>query len=355
MNILKYTIGLMLCWGSSVFAQTTYYQIEFLGSGYPIKINNIGQVIGQNDVNGATRGFVSGHGMPVEYLPIPPGMNSSHAMDINENGVIVGAVSEYSSPEFFGHAAVWVPENLSLSDSMEYSVYLLDELSGSVTSRAVALNNIGDIVGYCSDGTYRYPTLFSLSDKAIDLSPAGVFDPADVNDQRIVADHSFTVKRLDLNTMIAEDLGVPAGNYLATTASAINENNQVGGLAILTSGGSCDRVAARYTDGVGWETFGSCGRYNGVSDMNDRGDLVMRLNIDSYVYFQDSGSFRIADLIVSDDGPWYVINHLGVSINNARWITAFATNPNTGQGGTVLLTPILSDKSHGPLSSLSTR
>ncbi len=267
-------------------------------------------------------------------LPIPQGMQSSVANDVNELGEIVGAIGPSSSVEFGGKAVLWTPDGHG-----GYTVEWLNGRQGEVASLATALNNVGDIVGYSSDGTYRRPMLFHAGSSGIDLSSTGVFDPADVNDQRMLVDHSFTVKRLNLNTMIAEDLGKPPGSYLATTAADINERNQVGGLAILNGGGNCDRLAALYTDGFGWEILSQCGSGNGVTDLNDLGDVVMRLNVAPYVRYEGLGTYLIEPLINEQGGHWYVIN-TGVTINNAQQMVVFASNQQTNEAGSVLLTPI---------------
>jgi hypothetical protein len=319
---------------SPAAAQTPRYHAEYLGTFSPGRLSENGQLVGTSTVGGNQRGFTIGPGHPIQYLPLPSGMVSSIAIDINEQGMIVGAVSAYYSPEFSGRAIAWDPDGAG-----GYTTRLLGALPGQSIGRATAVNNLGDIVGYSSDGTYRYPVLFTQQGGAMDLSSTGVFDPVDLNDHRVLVDRSFTVKRLDLNTMIAEDLGVPPGNYLATSAAAINEAGQVGGLAILTSGGNCDRVAARYTNGVGWQIFSSCGRGNGVSDMNEHGDVIMPLNVAPYVRFEGLGTFLVEDLIVNDVGHWYVSNFSGATINSGKVIAVFATNQVTGQSGTVLLTP----------------
>jgi hypothetical protein len=315
-------------------AQPPQYHAEFLGAFAPGRISENGRIIGTDTVGGNQRGFVVDPGNPIQHLPLPSGMASSVAIDINEQGVIVGAVSTYYSPEFFSRSLAWDPDGFG-----GYTTRYLGALPGQTISRATAVNNVGDIVGYSSDGTYRYPVLFTSPNGVLDLSSTGVFDPVDINDRRVLVDRSFTVKRLDLDTMIAEDLGHPMGSYMATAAAAINEAGQVGGLAILTSGGDCDRVAARYTDGIGWQIFSGCGEGNGVSDMNGQGDVIMSLNVAPYVRFEGLGTFLVEDLIVNDVGHWYVSNFSGFTINSSQWIAVFATNPVTGQSGTLLLRP----------------
>lgn len=331
-SALALIIGLVFL--SSLAGAQPLYNYELLGQFFPSRISESGQIIGTTTEAGNQRGFVVNPGDPIQLLPLPAGMASSLAIDISEQGVIVGAVSTYNSPEFFGRAVAWDPDGAG-----GYTTRLLGALPGQSVSRATAVNNLGDIVGYSSDGTYRYPVLFTGPNGVQDLRSTGVFDPIDINDRRILVDRSFTVKRLDLNTMVVEDLGVPPGSYLATSAVAINEANQVGGLAILSNGGNCDRVAARYTDEIGWEIFSGCGYSNSVADMNEQGDLIMRLNVAPYVRFEGLGTFLVEDLIVNDVGHWYVSNLLGFTINSAKWIVVYGTNQVTGQSGALLLRP----------------
>jgi hypothetical protein len=300
-------------------------------------MNGSGTLVGSTTTFGNVRGWVADPARGLTLLPLPPGRISSWATDINDDGVVVGAVGSAYSPEFGGRAAAWVPDGAG-----GYTAQELGVLPGHVASHAEAINNLGDIVGYSSDGTYRFAALFGLGRGVQDLSPTGLFDPQDVNDRRVIVDRSFTVRRLDLETMIMQDLGAPAGPpaYLATAASAINELDQVAGVAILASSASCDRQAARYTDEIGWEILSVCGAWNSAIDRNDRGDVVMRLNVHSGVRLEGVGTFLIQDLIDQADGPWYLFNSFGLAINNARQIGAWGTNPTSGEAGSLLLTPV---------------
>lgn len=315
----------------ALYAGPPHFEPTYLGPGRALAMNESAVAVG-TDFTSGQRAWVAN---PVyRLLPIPQGMQSSVANDVNEHGQVVGAIGPGPTVEFGGKAALWTPDGRG-----GYTVEMLSGRPGEVASLATAMNNIGDIVGYSFDGAYRRPMLFHAGAGGIDLSSAGVFDPSDVNDRRMLVDHSFTVKRLDLNTMIVEDLGKPPGSYLATTAADINENNQVGGLAILSNGGNCDRVAARYTDGTGWEIFSQCGSGNGITDLNDLGDAVMRLNVYPAVRFEGIGMYDIEPLIDAPVGHWYVVN-TGVTINNRRQMVVFATNQATNQAGSLLLTPI---------------
>lgn len=315
------------------------YRAEFLGPVLGVRrLSASGLVIGSTIVDGNVRGFVASSGAGVSLLPLPPGMRSSVANDVNAAGVVVGVVGAEYSPEFGSRAIVWRPDGAG-----GYSVQELGALPGQSISVATALNDVGDIVGSSSDGTYRYPVLFTSEGGVIDLRATGVFDPQAVNNRRVVVDRSFTVKRLHLDDFTVEDLGVPVGlpsRYVATTAAAINESNQVAGLAILATSTSCDRQAARFTDGIGWEILSGCGTANSAVDINERGDVVMRLNLSLGVRLEGVGSFVIEDLIVNDVGHWYVLYSQGVAINDSRQIALTANNTTTGEVGVLLLTPI---------------
>jgi uncharacterized membrane protein len=296
-------------------------------------MNSAGDVVGTGTTGSGA--WVSRAGAPAVLLPLPSGAQYAVANDINEAGVIVGSVSSGSYP-WMGRAAAWFPDSAG-----GYTITEFGTLPGHVSSSAAALNNVGDIIGSSSNGTFSYPVLFTPSGIQ-DLSATGIFNPADINDQRVLIDRSFICKRLDLDTMVVEELGVPVGppTYLASSGEAINQSGQVAGLGIYACCPNCDRVAARYTDGVGWEVFSGCGQSNGAYDINNHGDVVMRLNVAPYVRFEDLGAFRIEDLIINDVGHWYVINGYGLTINNSRQMVVPAVNNETDEGGLILLTPV---------------
>ena len=309
----------------------TYRAIPIEGGTNPVDVNDAGTVVGTR--LGPIRAWVSQAGAPAQLLPLPAGMNSSWANDINEAGIIVGAVGPSSSPEFAGKAAAWVPTRAG------YDVVILGALPGHSLSDAVGLNDVGDIVGFSSNGTYRTPALFSLAAPPASLAATGLFDPQAVNDDRLVVDRSFTVKRLDLDTMQVDDLGTPGAGYLATTATDIDATGRICGVAIRTST-TCDREAAEYLDEIGWTILSTCGPYNGAQDLNDLGDLTLSVQLMHYVRFAGDGPRLIQSLIDDSEGPWYPFSFTGLPINNLRQIALNATHPSSGFGGAVLLVPI---------------
>jgi hypothetical protein len=319
------------------------YTVEFLGAATgATAMNQSGRMVGTSPLAPANeRGWVASHGSPLAPLPLPSGRMSSRVYDINDAGVIAGAVSSvsYADPSFGAVGALWIPNG-----SGGYTIQELGKLPGDIGSAVTALNNVGDVVGYSQGGMYRRAVWFTAPGGILDLNPYGAWGPSGINDQRVMVCYClipFTnhCGRFDLNTMVVQDLGLPPGSYWATTAGAsINASNQVAGLAILATGTNCDREAARYTDGIGWEIFSGCGPNNGCGSMNDLDDVTMWVNTAGYVRYEGIGTYRIEDLIVSPVGHWSLYIGTG-QINNSRQIAVGGTNSVTGESGLLLLTP----------------
>ena len=313
------------------------FAATFLGPAQGVSaLSENGLVLGQVALGSATRGWVASASSPLQLLPLGPGDQSSWATDVNEQGLIVGAVSTSTSPEFFGRAAVWQPDGLG-----GYVLQELGMLPGHVGSIATAVNNLGDVVGYSNTGMFRYPVWFTSPAGVFDLNPFGVFDPQSINDQRQFCDR--TGKRMDLDTMAVQNLGLPPGppNYQATLGYAINEFGQVAGTAVLTTSTSCVYQAARYVDGPGWSVLSPCSPIAGATQINDLGDVIYKaFSIVNILHLEGIGEFNVQDLLSPSAAGWSVVTSFGMEINSARQMAVFATNAGTGQSGAVLLTPI---------------
>jgi hypothetical protein len=322
------------------FAQAPQYRTDFLGpatAGASVAdLNQAGVLVGTVTIAGNQRAYVASPTQALTALPLPPGRISSWANGINDQGVIVGRVGSSYSPEFSGVAALWTPNG-----SGGYTVQELGVLPGHTASSATALNNVGDVVGWSFNGSYRLPARFFAGAAPQSLQSTGIFDPQSINDSRVIIDRSADGKLLDLNTMLVQSLGVPQGqpnNYNAVTGYTINAAGQVSGVAILATSTSCVQQSARYTGGIGWEIFGPCGNFSGVADMNDLGEMTMVWTLTPVVQLNGFGTFVIEDLISAPVGHWYVSNYAGFRINNARQLVGPAHNPTTGESGLLLLT-----------------
>ena len=164
----------VICLAGSAVGAPPAYQVSYLGESVQVSgLNENGDMIGGASVNGNVIAWVSRSGAAFEPLPLPPGMVSALATDINDAGEVVGAVSETFSAYDFPYAVVWRP------GPNGYEVEQLGRLPGHIRSMAAAINNLGDIVGDSRSGMFKYPVLFA-PDGIKDLSAAGDADYAAV-------------------------------------------------------------------------------------------------------------------------------------------------------------------------------
>ena len=316
-------------------AQTPVFDVEFIGATTGlVDLHDYGRMIGTAPLAPVNeRGWVASRTQSITPLPLPPGRVSSRVFDINNAGQIVGSVSSttYADPGFGGVAALWTPNGAG-----GYTVQELSKLPGDTGSVAKALNEAGDIVGF-SQGAFQRAVWFS-SGGVVDLTPTGAFDPVAINNHRQVVCYSTRCARLDLNTLVLQDLGLPPGSFFSTLGAAINDAGQVAGVAISTST-TCDRYAARYTDGVGWQLLSTCGHNNGPGNINDRGDVTFWNVTAAYAHLEGFGVVALQGAITAPVGQWFLGTLAVGRINDSRQIATFASNPTTGQSGVVLLIP----------------
>ena len=313
------------------------YDLTFIGPADSVSaLSETGVVVGQVTVGTATRGYVAALGQPPEPLPLPAGDLGSWALDVSETGVIVGAVSVFYSPEFQGRAVKWLPDGAG-----GYSVHELGKLPGHSGSIATAVNNLGDIIGWSNSGMFRYPVLFSAPGGVLDLNPLGVFDPQSINDARVFVDKQG--RRMDLDTMTVENLGLPQGppSYSATTGYAINELGYVAGTAVLSTSTSCVYQAARYVDGAGWQMLSPCSGVANAYDINDQGDVLYKayLSLVNLLHLEGVGDFDLQSLLEPQAQHWDVLG-FGADINTARQLAVIVDDTTGTQTGLALLTPI---------------
>lgn len=139
MKAAQWVIVLFGNLGALASADVPSYQVAFLGANWTgTAINECGDVCGNMSPDGtALLAGVSRGGRPFELLPLPAGMLTSRAHDINDAGVIAGAVcpNEYVVTQPI--AAVWRPAGNG------YTVEVLGTLPGDPYSAAYAVNNVG--------------------------------------------------------------------------------------------------------------------------------------------------------------------------------------------------------------------
>ena len=313
------------------------FSLTFLGPADGVNtLSETGVAVGQRSVGGNTRGWVASATGGMTLLPLAPGDASSWALDLNEQGVIVGAVSTFLSPEFFPRAVAWLPDGAGA-----YTLLELGQLPGGIGSVATTIDIQGDILGYSKTGMFRLPVWFNAPDGILDLNPFGVFDPQSINDQRVFVDKQG--RRMDLDTMVVENLGLPAGppSYGATTGYAINEHGQIAGTAVLATSTNCVYQATRYVDGPGWQILSPCSGMANASDINDLGDVIFQWALTVRIlHLEGIGDFLPQELLSPSAKPWSVVASFSMDINSARQLAVIVQNEFTGEVGAALLTPI---------------
>jgi len=303
------------------------YHAEYLGAAVHVAaMNESGLVVGTGSIGIYPRAWVAGPGKPLAYLPVPFGFLSSGPRDINDQGVIVGVISPYSTTAFYPQPARWDPDGLG-----GYTVTLLLTLPGDNRGTAEAINNLGDIVGTSNYQANLHTVLYAPTG-TVNLPGLAAWPPLAINDQRVYVSGNA---RIDLDTLLVEDLGVPPG-YTGAQAWVINAGGQVAG-ELLLSGPGCSQQVALYTDGLGWTPLADCGTSDSCYDVNDQGDVLMQLANVPWLHLSTGGNHRVEDLIVSDTGHWTVNTNYNMALNNGRELALYATNG--GLSGIILLTP----------------
>ena len=307
------------------------YQLQYLGPGSPVAINNNGVVVGTN-INGSNyTPLVSVNGSTWTSLPIPSGATSVFPTDVNDSGVIVGV----SYTNWVPSAVRWTPTGGG------YAVEVLPRLAGDTSSYATNINNLGQIVGARSSLGY-VPTgqgwLYSDTLGLVALSTQyGLWTvPTGINDAGLIISG---VERLDLTTGIIDDIGAGQSNYNPVTSIAINNNGMIVGSASLRSSSLNIISVFRYEGAAGWTFIAGSSKYTTASSINNLGDIGYGEQ-GSGLYLDGLGTYALSSLLdpaVTSAG-WAIIGS-APKINDQRVVAATARNSITGETGGVLLTP----------------
>jgi len=326
-------LGIVQTGSSSAADAPPSYQLQFLGSGSPTAINDVGTVVGARVSGSYYVPLVSIGGAPWAVLPAPAGALSTLPTDINDHGVIVGV--SYDA-QMYPKAVRWMPAGGG------YTVEFLPRLPGDATSYATAVNNLGQVVGARSALGY-VPTgggwLYSDAGGIVDLQAryAWYVAPGDINDAGQVLGGA---ELLDLRTGTVTWIGDGPSNYNAVTGVAINSSGRMAGTATLRSTSLYIVSAYRYEPGAGWTFIAGSSRYTVASSINDGGDIGWGES-GAGVYLAGLGTFIVNDLLspATLQAGWAVTGN-GGEINDQRAYATLGRNSLTGQSGGVLLTPV---------------
>jgi len=309
------------------------FQLQYLGPGTPVAINNNGVVVGRlTNGSGNYQPLVSANGAPWAALPAPAGAMSVFPTDVNDNGVIVGVSF---SPQWNPVAVRWTPAGGG------YTLEELPRLPGDASSYATGINNLGQVVGARRALGY-VPTgqgwLYSEQGGVVDLAAQyGWWSyPTELND---VGQVIGGAERLDLNTGAVEWIGNGPTNYNAVAAADINNSGMMAGAASLRSSSLNIVSVFRYEGAAGWQYIDGTSRYTVASSINGRGDVGYG-ELGTGLYLNGLGKFALNNLLdpAVVSAGWSITGS-GALVNDQRQVAAVGSNPGAGQSGGVLLTP----------------
>lgn len=231
-------LALLSMGGASVHADVPMYSVDvvetFTQSTTIRSASDTGLIVGDQIVSGLSRGFVASQGNGITLLPLPGDATSSVAMDVNNNGIIVGSV--HGGFVFDGgEPAIWVPDG-----NGGYTVHIPEQFVTQPSplgelaingGMATGVNDSGVVVGWSRyQGFQGGPTtVFSIDQPPINLAELGFQATAEgINNNNVVVGGNYI---FDLNTNAATHIGVPgpAGSVRFThvLGYAINDNEQV--------------------------------------------------------------------------------------------------------------------------------
>ena len=309
------------------------YQLQFLGAGSPVAVNNSNVVVGSRVVGSYHQPLVSVGGAPWTSLPVPAGAMSVFPTDVNDSGVIVGV--SYS-PQWVASAVRWK------NPGSGYVVELLPRLPGDTASYATNINNLGQIVGarnalgYVPTGT---GWLYSDAGGLVDIFAryGWVVAPSALNDNGLVIGGA---ERLNLANGLVEWIGDGPTNYNAIGGVAINNDGMIAGAASLRSTSLNIVSVFRYEGAAGWRFIAGSSKYTVASSINSLGDVGYG-ELGAGLYLDGLGTYAVNDLLSSAtiQSGWAVTGS-GVKVNDQRVLATLGRNSITGESGGVLLTPI---------------
>lgn len=321
-------------------AQTPTWSVELIGGQlagangpvFAVGVNDDGVIVGNTSVNGFRRGWVGSVAQGLAYLPMPATATWSEVYDLNEFGVIVGRVLDASSQS---RAIIWTPTPTG------YQFMLLPmAANNALPFDARAINDFGDVVGKLGilSGSYHWSATTGVTQIPTSVFP--VVPEAINNERQIVAD----VYRMDLDTMLLENLGNPVGtgfNYIFSVLWRINEAGDCGGYANTATSQLQSKQAVRFQDGPIWTAFNSIPVSSAnVMGIAESGDTAFQLGtFGRYLHVEGYGSIALQNLPGPAWSDWNLASSFAPVVSRGGLLAANGSNATTGQAGIVLLRP----------------
>lgn len=270
---------------------------------------------------------------------IPPGSPGTRptgvALGINESAQVVGYIRT-DQPQPI-RAFLW-----SASSGFQELGTL-----GGPDSKANAINNAGQVVGYTGvPSGAAHAFIWSAATGMQDIHTLGDDSEANAINQRgdivgytTIAGYSHAFRWTSATGMV--NLGTLGGT--SSDAFDINNNGLVVGRATTSENGGNNTSHAFLYDETGMHDIGHLGgNYSEARAINDHGEIVGYSYLPTHVvarafYYHDSTMLDLNSLIDPASG-WYL--YIAQDINNAGQIVAVAQRDTEPWAHAVLLTPI---------------
>jgi hypothetical protein len=318
------------------------YAAEYLAPfARPAAINQAGDIVGRNPVWG--HAFVVTGKRGYAELPCPTPLTACHAVDINEQGWIVGW-GESAADGLRGRTALlWRPTADSFSVARVGGSPLAPSRSATSArteppAEAVAIN--------AENAILIRPSGALLGDQRIRIwTPRGSYslvapgEVVDLSDAGWIAGNGRLPFRLDARTGEVAWTSLPAG-FEAARAHAINRRGELAGALLDGRGRSLMAVAD--ADGT-WRVLGGVGPDDFAVAISDFGDVVGHahgLLEGSHCAVQFAGEplGALEERFAGDAVDW-VIGHEVGGMNNQRVIATEATHGVSGLPALLRLVP----------------
>lgn len=310
------------------------YEVRFLGDGTPAAVNDLGQAA----LNRAGRAWFADVGAAAIELPLPTGADASVATDMNTSGWVVGDVS---GAAIGTRAVIWKPTGPG--------TWSITIIPASADSHASAVNDPGDVVGWITgNGGYVFDTAGVLVPLiSLGFSPL----PEDISNERVVVGRNIggTSERMDLDTLVVEDLGLPTGtglNYQAVTLGALNASGVVTGAAFVATGQPDDVQAVRYSDTDGWAALNSPLPAAGGLAVDAAGNTLFFANHTSpaLVHFVGEGTHSLDTLLEPGSSGWSLFLTTGGDMSANGIVVCTGGNTGEGRSGVVVVSPVVASQ-----------
>ncbi len=324
----SFVVGICTLLPGFALAQVPAYSVDYMGPGYGT-MNNAGVVIGnESAVYPGTPWVNDGSGL--QYLPLPVIAVAGSAADINDAGVIVGAID--TDDDFINDIPVkWTPDGHG-----GYVVDLLPLAGSALRGHAVAINNNGVILATgLAIGSLPTYTAYVIDGETI--THVGLSNPMDINDNGIILTNNqlydyYTATSLGFDPLPAD---MPQG-YLYP-ASINNFDEVIVNILTTIIGHTRYHAIGIYTVGVGWDLFMDVQTVYSAGSINDNGDVTLH-HVNSgcgLVYLSDLGFYCPASLLDEGSLDWAVSGASVIATDGT--ILARGGNSGTSQYGLVRL------------------